>query len=189
MNQNSVFPSQIEAPIPPTVLQQNGGMSMFYIEQNAASLERMEQNLRRLSFKTFIDSRTKYLTGLNRLGNNWISGSSKQPTEESIKMSTNILREIEEWYTLEGYKAQVYPKITMGPTPAGGIGMEIELFPSMSAYVSISNKDITYETESNGHFVEEQVGGEDVSNKILNLYYSSNEGRSNPQRAVPLQVY
>jgi len=154
---------------------QNSGMSIFNLEQTNEAILEQDRNQRKSSFNCFIDSRNTYLSRLHTLGDNWISGSSKQPTEKSINLSKDIINDLGNWYTNDGYKHYVYPKVIMSPTPAGGIAMEIEMFPEIRAYISILNDAIHFEVETDGFFAEKEVDRENLSNQLLTLY-SSYEG-------------
>ena len=177
MSQNKNTPCQVEYGIS-GMQQACTGISIFNLQQNEQDVLEQGKSERRNTFSAFINSRNQYLNRLAFLGNNWISGSSKQPTEQSIHLSKELLNNIGNWYTYEGYREFVYPKVLMSPTPAGGIAMEIEIFPSMRAFVSVLDENINYEVEQDGNYVEFQATKDNISNQLLNLY-TSNERRYN----------
>jgi hypothetical protein len=182
MNQNKNTPCHIEYVIP-GIQQQGAGLSIFNLQQNPQSYIEQDRSNRKNAFAAFINSRNQYLTRLTSLGNNWISGSSKQPTDQSINLSKELLNNLAYWYNDTGHQKFVYPKVIMSPTPIGGIAMEIELFPEMRAFVTIYNEEIEYEVESEGYYVEFKADKDNISNQLLALY-NSNEYKYTPERQL-----
>lgn len=123
----------------------------------------------------------QYLSKLRTLGDNWASGLSNRPTEQSLQVAERLLMDIDCWYSNIGYKEFIYPRITIGPTPAGGIGIEIEVSAETIAFVTILNDKIEYEVEKNGHYTEQVVDKNTIVNKIASLY--------NTQKSVSPNVY
>ena len=177
MNQNNNTPYQVECYMP-GIQSASSGISVFNLQQNENEIIEQSKIERKNTFSFFISSRNRYLSRLESLGNNWISGSSKQPTQESIQLSKDVLNTIGNWYAFKGYKDFIYPKILMSPTPSGGIAMEIEIYPTTRAYMSILDNNINYEVEKNGYFTEYTATKDNISNQLLTLY-DSNEGRYN----------
>lgn len=171
MEQNKNIPtSHFECKIPG--LQQTMlGPSVFAIQNLQAYIESEPIN-RAKSFSEFISARTQYLNSLKTLGNDWMSSPSLQPTEESISLSKDLLASLNHWYTHSGYTNFVYPKVIMGPTPSGGVGMEIELFPDLRAFVTILDDKIEYDVEKNGYYSEYKVDKNNITNELLALYNS-----------------
>jgi hypothetical protein len=176
MNQNKNTPYySFSAIMPIETQQQTAEISIFNLQQEPNAIIEQNKINRRNSFNSFISSRTRYLNGLSKLGDNWISGMSKQPSMESIDLAKDVLNNIVVWYGVIGYEKNIFPKIIMSPTPAGGIAMEIEVRPSTRAYITILNDNTNFELETNGLFVEQEANKENISEKLLTLY-NSNEG-------------
>lgn len=168
-------PSRIEYAMP-AVQEAASGLSVFALQIPLEQSIYQDGINRRDTFSAFINSRQQYLTKLKSLGDNWISGSSKQPTEQSLQVSKNLLAHLEYWYSKIGHKDFVYPKLIMGPTPAGGVGIEIEVFPEMRAFINIFNDTIEYEVEKNGHYIEQVVDKDSITNSLLALYNTKETG-------------
>jgi|GEM_PF-6855844 len=183
MNQNKNMPLySYENIISQEVNQQNSALSIFNFQKNDQLILEQSKVYMKNAFSSFISSRTRYLTRLNKLGDNWISGNSKQPTLPSIDLAKDILNNISYWYEKEGYKQFVYPKIIMSPTPAGGIAMEIEGLSSC-AYITISDDQINCEIEHDGLFVERNTDKNSMG-EILTTLYNSNERGYYSERGV-----
>jgi hypothetical protein len=172
MNRNANTPIHVEFAMPATQ-QAPVGISIFNLQKPGDEYLQQVHTSLRDSFAAFVTARSQYLTRLSTLGDNWISGSSKQPTTESIDLSKDLLARIGYWYSDKGYKNFVYPKIVMSPTPKGGIAMEIKVFPHMTAFVTFSKSKVEYEVEKNGHYVEFQANQENIANQLLGLYNST----------------
>lgn len=170
MNQNKNIPYYIGCQYQSAEGQLGSGLSAFNYFVGQEEIVKADKERRKHQFKSFIESRNAYLDSLHRLGDNWISGLSKQPTEGSIKLSKDIINNFGNWYTTKGYANYVYPKIIMSPTPSGGIAFEVELFPKSTAYFSILNNDIHFEIEKDGYFQEINVDGKNFNDQLLLLY-------------------
>ena len=129
------------------------------------------------SFSAFITSRLKYLEGLKSLGDNWISGNSKQPTEESLKTSKSILSNLNWWYLTEGCNKYVHPQITMSPTPGGGIAMEITISKSVKALITVLDNNVDLEVENNGYYIEEVTDSNAINVSLSTLYTNAYRGQ------------
>ena len=167
------------------VQRQNGAVSIFNFQQEQQSLIEQNKVNRKNSFCTFINSRNRYLTGLNKLGDNWISGNSKQPTLQSTELAKSLLSNIGIWYETKGFNTFIYPKILMSPTPSGGIAMEIELFSKLRAYITILDDKINLEIERDGLFVEQEADKNNMSEILLTLY-NTHERRYYSERGLPV---
>jgi hypothetical protein len=175
MNKNTNTPYQIECALP-AVQQSQSGLSIFSLQQPIETFIEQNQVSRCLTFAAFVNSRNQYLTRLRSLGDNWISGTSKQPTDQSINHSKNLLINLENWYSNIGHKSFIYPKVIMSPTPAGGIAIEIEVFPELRAFINILNDKVEYEVETNGHFVEFAADKDNIASRLLTLYNTKENG-------------
>src|SRR5262249_17430871 len=120
MTKNANVPMHVEYSVP-NVQQNNFGLSVFNLQQEPEIYLAQDRQNRKLTFSAFINSRNQYLNRLTTLGDNWISGSSKQPTAKSIGLSKDLLNNLGYWYSDLGHKDFIYPKVIMSPTPAGGI--------------------------------------------------------------------
>jgi hypothetical protein len=182
MSQNRNIVSSHYEWMAPCQLEQGSWPSIFSF-QNADAYISQDATNRIKSFSDFVTSRTQYLSRLRNLGDNWISGHSKRPTVNSINRSKDILNGLKYWYSSVGYKNFVYPKVIMSPTPTGGIGMEIELFPELRAFVTVLEDKIEYDVEKNGYYVEYEADNDNVTGQLLALYNSkANMGQPTGQR-------
>lgn len=97
---------------------------------------RSEKQLK--SFKVFVNRRKSYLEGLRNL-ENWISGFSEKPSEDSINYSKNVLERFKNW--LYANEDIPIPKVIMGPIPRGGITLEFRPDSQNGMFISIYNDE------------------------------------------------
>lgn len=128
------------------------------------------QDACRSNFDAFIKSRTDYLENLNFLGDNWISGGSKQPTKESLDISKSILKNLNFWYQEEGYSKYINPRIIMSPTPSGGVTIEIILSRSLKAAISVLDEEINLEVEKDGFYFDKDTDKNSINDSLTSLY-------------------
>lgn len=157
----------------------NSESAFYYIDNSNSTIENKEREFRKNSFISLITNRQHYLENLKKIGDNWISGNSKQPTEESIEVSKNILNDLRNWYMMRGYNEFVYPKVIMSPTPSGGISIQIEMYPSKTAYFNIMNNDLEFEAEIDGYYSERDIKPENI-NESLNALYAGYGNKYTP---------
>ena len=130
------------------------------------------------NFNTFIKSRIGYLDALRKLGDNWISGESKQPTEESLKTSKSILNNLNWWYLSDGCHSYIHPQIIMSPTPIGGIAMEIIVSKNVKALITVLDSNIDLEVENNGYYSEQDTDSNNINVSLTGLYTNAYRGQS-----------
>ncbi len=108
-------------------------------------------------FSDFVGNRLTYLDNLKTLGDNWISGNSKQPNDQVISLAKNVLAGLEKWFGQRLTKYYLIPKkIIMGPIPTGGISYEIFTNNNFKIFANIyNNGEIEVETQNEEGFYDE----------------------------------
>lgn len=137
---------------------------------------------KKIGFCQFVNSRNIYLDKLRTIGDNWISGTSNQPTSLSIDLAISFLENLNLLYEKELANKFIAPKIIMGPTPMGGVGMEIEIYPSLKMYLTILNEDFICEIENDGFFMEQKVDKTSALATLMNLYTQYERGYYSERR-------
>jgi hypothetical protein len=122
-------------------------------------------------FANFIESRIQYLNNLRNLGDNWSSGKSLQPTSESINNGISLLRNLMFWFNNSIDPFLISPKIVIGPSPNGGIGIMIAFSEVLKMYVSILNSEFNCEIETHGLFEDFNL---DTNNMLSTFTYLNN---------------
>ena len=92
------------------------------------------------NFTRLLMNRVKYLDSLSNLSNNWISGKSEIPSQDSLSVGKRFLSDLTQ--LILNKKNIPIPKIIMGPIPSGGICFELHINENNAMYVSIFNKGI-----------------------------------------------
>jgi len=131
-----------------------------------------------IGFSMLIQSRISYLDSLKNLGDNWISGDSKQPNENIIEIGKKLLVEISVhfWkvFTLS------FPNIIMGPLPSGGISFEIK-YNNDALFLNIHNNgEYEIETLIQDHYCDiTSVNEENFVKLVLNFISNYGSGGYN----------
>jgi hypothetical protein len=150
-------------------------------------MKKLEQNDYKLKeFEELIDSRKLYVKSLGYIGTNWISGSCNEPSKPAIDETINILSKLKNFHCLNARtvyyaqmttdniklhrKAALIPKLIMGPSPDGSIGIEIRLGKIAALHLNIEGDKITCEVESNGHFLEQDISKLNFISILQNMY-------------------
>lgn len=155
----------------------------FWDSQNIEKISYSNQ-IKKESFSKFVESRSLYLNKLRSLGDNWISGTSLQPSDASINLAIDFLRNANKWYKDKDELDKIgnrniipnVPKIIMSPTPSGGIGIEIKFSFSLKMYISIINEDVYCEIENDGFFMEYPMSGKNLFSSFLNIFNNYERG-------------
>ncbi|MEO6903531.1 MAG: hypothetical protein ABI315_10275 [Bacteroidia bacterium] len=131
----------------------------------------------KIFFSDFINTRINYLESLRGLGDNWISGQSKQPSVEAIELSKSLLKKLRNWISGENCAFTVPPKVIMGPIPSGGISIELNFTENLSFSINIfDNSCIELEKQEDGFYSETKVDEETILDEIIsrsNAYVTS----------------
>lgn len=118
-------------------------------------------------FNDFINTRIDYLEKLKSLGDNWMSGESKQPQVNALEFSKTFLKKLRNWFSSDSCAMVIPPKIIMSPTPTGGIAMELIFNKNLNFLLSISDDEIELEKNEDGHYSDINVSKETVLEKII----------------------
>jgi len=112
-----------------------------------------------LNFKALVRARVNYVRNLDKLGENWISGKSYPPNNETLLLGVEILKYLKEWYLANpSLLKRSIPSIVMGPIPAGGLSIEIVPQSEMKLYINIYNDgEIEMDVEDEGNFREIEI--------------------------------
>jgi len=109
-------------------------------------------------FHELISSRLGYLRGLPNIGDQWISGRATAPSPQSCQLAIEFLAGLERHIFATQAKPS-FPKLVMGPIPAGGVSLE--LTARRSSYLHFHNSGLVeVEFEENGSFTDFQEGSE-----------------------------
>lgn len=73
-------------------------------------------------FLKLIEKRKEYLEGLNNLEDNWSSGRSIKPSNNSLSLAKKTLNVIGDFYQK---KNDCIPRLIIGPIPSGGVTIEL----------------------------------------------------------------
>lgn len=110
----------------------------------------------RSAFHNLLVSRAAYLEGLPLIGDNWISGEAKAPTQEVCSYAKVLLERFEQFLITNSSNPE-YPKLVLGPIPSGGVG--IELTTNLDGlYIQLYNdQKIEVDLEKNGYFTSKEI--------------------------------
>jgi hypothetical protein len=117
-------------------------------------------------FQSLIESRITYLDSLKNLGDNWISGTSKQPSDEVIAKGKELLNEILLHFR-KNYTPS-FPTIIMGPMPVGGMSFEIRCNSNIAFLNIHNNGTFDMETLIDDYYKDVFVSEENFIQLILN---------------------
>ncbi len=90
-----------------------------------------------LQYSQLVSERIDYLSGLQRLKKDWVSGFSETPSESTINASKALLLSFRNY--VQHRKALRLPKLVLGPIPSGGVSLEFHIDESNALFVSIRN--------------------------------------------------
>lgn len=122
----------------------------------------------KLQFHELILSRLQYLSGLPQIGNAWISGPAAAPTVRTCEVAHGFLAGLER-QLFSNQARPIYPKLIMGPIPAGGVS--IELTSTNAMYLHFHNSGLVeMEFEENGHFTEYEVSLDQFEENFAEVY-------------------
>lgn len=119
----------------------------------------------KVEFSQLLTQRKAYLSSLDQIGDNWISGGAVAPTKEICTACKQFLHDFER-NLFSRYAAPKIPKLIMGPIPTGGVGIELYL-SDINLYVHFhNNKQIEISIETNGEFMEYDIALDAFSEEI-----------------------
>lgn len=157
----------------------------FWITNQVNYSQESEQTKKR-SFAIFIERRIQYLDNLRNLGDNWSSGKSLQPTQDSINNSIILLRNLILWFNNSTDPFLISPKLVIGPSPNGGIGLMIAFSETLKMYLSILNFNFNCEIETHGFFEDFDLNPNNILSTLTYLSnlksYNNHERRYYSQR-------
>jgi len=104
------------------------------------------------NYNDFLKSRIEYLESLKNLGDNWITGDSKQPSLKSIEKAKNLLDLVIKNLIEKNFSL---PRILMSPIPTGGISFDLRFDVDNSILFTIhDDENIEMECERDGEYNE-----------------------------------
>ena len=119
-------------------------------------------------FKKLLVSRCSYLRTLPAIGDDWISGTSVAPDQESCETAYNFLSGYEKFLFATSPVPRL-PKMILGPIPSGGVS--IELHGANSLYLNFrNNKTVEVESETGGQFNDYETSHSEFQNFHQQLY-------------------
>lgn len=123
------------------------------------------------AFRRLILSRIQYVDGLRDLGDDWISGGAKAPSESAIQMARALLVYV--MFRTQTELLSVLPRLVLGPLPGGGVEVELHAEEDSAIYVAFNNdSSVEIDTKLRGYFskVETPISGQ--GNEIFARYES-----------------
>lgn len=119
----------------------------------------------KVEFSRLIAKRQEYLSSLDQIGDDWISGGAIAPTKEICIACKKFLHTFER-YLFAKHAAPYIPKLLLGPIPTGGIGIELYL-KHKNIYLHFHNKSLVeVSIEVTDSFDEYDISLEDFSEEI-----------------------
>ncbi|SIS44551.1 Panacea domain-containing protein [Neptunomonas antarctica] len=139
------------------------------IKEYFNTFESQEQYIKiakeKVEFSNLIDKRTAYLSSLDEIGDDWISGVSVAPTKEicdECKKFLNIFRRD----LFAKNAVPKIPKLLLGPIPTGGVGIELHL-ENKNIYLHFHNESLVeVSIEVGDNFEEYDIVLEDFNKDI-----------------------
>ena len=122
----------------------------------------------KLAFHELIQSRLQYLAGLPQIGNSWISGTAVAPAIRPCEVAQGFLAGLEK-HLFSNHPKPFYPKIIMGPSPTGGVGLEFTA--EKIIYLNFHNTGVVdMELEEGGHFTDYEVSLDQFQKNFAEVY-------------------
>ena len=128
-----------------------------------------EEGLR--SFAALISNRVGYLEGLENLEADWASGGSVNPSASAIMRTRGLLALIGR-KVVHG-EVGLIPRIVIGPTPSGGMIVELHADDENAINVTIANDDhVEVEVLYGGRYFDVDIRGSEVIGMVTAQYAS-----------------
>ena len=128
-----------------------------------------EEGLRSLA--ALISNRFGYLEGLENLEPDWASGSAVNPSASAIMRTKGLLALIGRMVIHE--EVSLIPRIVIGPTPSGGMIVELHADDENAINVTIANDDhVEVEVLYGGHYFDVDLQGSEVIGMVTAQYAS-----------------
>ena len=123
------------------------------------------------SFASLVSSRFSYLGGLRNLERDWVSGGAVKPSSSAISLSQELLLYIGKKVFSEEFR--LIPRIVMGPTPSGGVIVELHADDANAINVTINNDDrVELEVQCGGYYYEFILSGNELNGTVTSQYAS-----------------
>ncbi|MCE2441091.1 MAG: hypothetical protein J4F39_16910 [Candidatus Latescibacteria bacterium] len=123
------------------------------------------------NFACLVSNRISYLGGLRNLERDWVSGGAVKPSSSAIVLSQELLLYIEKKVLNEEFK--LIPRIVMGPTPSGGVIVELHVHDDNAINVTIMNDDcVDLEVLNGGCNYELNLQGNELNGSVPSQYAS-----------------
>ena len=144
---------------------------MSYFSENVVTAparpEWKEEGLRSLA--ALISNRFGYLEGLENLEPDWASGGAVTPSASAIMRTKGLLAVIGRMIVHE--EVSLIPRIVIGPTPSGGMIVELHAGDENAINVTIANDDhVEVEVLYGGHYFD--IQGSEVIGMVAAQYAS-----------------
>ncbi len=130
-------------------------------------------------FMHLVRRRLDYLESLRELGDNWISGESKQPNDATIDAAIDLLVHFATWYGRKnaGKLLHLPPKLVMGPIPSGGISIEWVLDDHTRLFLSLlDGHNPELEVEARGSFQDLPIDISRLPSQFISYFKSYSPG-------------
>lgn len=127
-----------------------------YFSSFSSFEEYLQVSKKKLDLHRLVENRADYLRTLPGIGEDWISGGAKAPSEQTCKVACDFLRNFERFLFANNSVPSI-PKIVLGPIPSGGVGVELTTERN-ALYIHIHNDQrVEIDIENDGHFREEET--------------------------------
>lgn len=119
----------------------------------------------KVEFSRLLTDRKSYLSSLDEIGSDWISGNAEPPSTEICLACKKFLHTFER-NIFSKYASPEIPKLVMGPIPSGGVGIEF-YWSKNNLYLSFHNDEtVDITIESGGEFKEYDLTLQEFSEEI-----------------------
>lgn len=123
------------------------------------------------NFASLVSSRFSYLGGLQNLESDWVSGGAVKPSPSAIFRSKALLFSIGKKVMSE--EISLIPRLVMGPTPSGGIIVELHADDDNAINVTITNDDrVELEVLYGGCYFEVNISESELIGMVTAQYAS-----------------
>ncbi|RJG36725.1 Panacea domain-containing protein [Motilimonas pumila] len=125
----------------------------------------IEISKEKVEFSRLIAKRKSYLSSLDQIGDDWISGGAAAPTKEICIACKKFLHTFERDLFAK-HAAPNIPKLLLGPIPTGGVGIELHL-EDKNIYLHFhNNSQVEVSIEVADSFNEYDISLEEFSEEV-----------------------
>lgn len=120
-------------------------------------------------FASVLKQRAIYLDSLESLEAGWISGMGEVPSKDVISSSKALLLFFENH--VRKNVLSVIPRLVIGPSPRGGIGIEFHAEQDSAIFVTLSNDgSVEVDTKYHGYYSSYETSSEGIGTNVFAQY-------------------